>query len=359
MKKTLSSFTDRDWQHLEDTDDPVRLAIIGVGWWTIDEAIPAVEAANLCETTVLVSGSKSKAEKISAERGIQYFMDYDEYHAGKYSDEYDAVYIVTPNGHHLEYVETAAELEKDVLCEKPLEMNVQRGQELVYAAQEAGIQLMTAYRMQTEPVIRRAREFIEDGQIGDPVQVHCHISIPLLEYGTSEGHWKLDPEHGGGALLGVGVYPLNTTRFLLQEDVKSVAGTLPSWHSAFDEVEEHPSFQLRFADGVIAQCTASHNSYSASSVRIIGDKGEILIEPVFHVWEDRELTISYNGVTSDIEFEQADQMVEEFEYFGERLLTGQEIYPDGEHGLRDLELIDGVRQSDAENGGWVEMETRS
>jgi xylose dehydrogenase (NAD/NADP) len=358
MKETLSSFTARDWQQIEDTDNPVRLAIIGLGWWTIDKAIPATEAADLCETTVLVSGSKTKAEDVAVDSGIEYYMDYDEYHTGTYSDEYDAVYIATPNGAHLEYVETAAELEKDVLCEKPLEMNVQRGRKLINTAQEAGIQLMTAYRMQTEPAIRRAREFIEAGHIGAPVQVHSHISIPLLEYGTDEGHWKLDPEQGGGALLGVGVYPLNTTRFLLQEEITCVSGTLPSWHPAFEEVEEHPSFQLRFANGVIAHCTASHNSHSASSLRIIGDEGEIVIEPVFHVWDDREITISYNGITSDIEFEQVNQMVEEFEYFAERLLSGREIYPDGEHGLRDLELIDAVRQSDAQNGGWVELETR-
>jgi len=57
---------------------------------------------------------------------IDHAITYDEYHDGVAADAYDAVYVCTPNALHLPYVETAAELGKDVLCEKPMEGSLER-----------------------------------------------------------------------------------------------------------------------------------------------------------------------------------------------------------------------------------------
>ena len=67
------------------------------------------------------------------------------------SDAYDAVYIATPPAFHLEYAETADEHGKRVLCEKPMEVTVERAERMVRVCEDAGVRLMIAYRIQAEP----------------------------------------------------------------------------------------------------------------------------------------------------------------------------------------------------------------
>lgn len=341
----LAEFSERDWDTEPSIDQPVRFALIGIGWWTVKEAIPAIEDSRYCETSVLASRSGEKAEQVATEHDIPHGITYEEYHTGECIDEYDAVYVATPNGAHLEFVESAAAHGKNVLCEKPMEKNVERAERLTEACRDADVTLMIAYRMQTEPVVRRARELLADGIVGNPVQIHSQISIPLLDHGTDPDHWKLDPEAGGGAMLGVGVYPLNTTRFLLDSDPVRVSGTTWSPDSVFADVEEHVAFRAVFPDDIVAQWSASHNAHNASHLRVIGEAGEVLLEPIFHVWDERKLTIRHGTGKARIAAEQVNQMVEEFDYFGHCLLTDREPYATGEHGLMDMRVIEAAKHS--------------
>ena len=98
-------FDSRDWQTA--TDGTVRYALVGLGWWTTDVAVPAIEESTFCETTVLVSGSAEKATRLADESDVERGITYEQYHEGVAADEYDAVYVATPNAYHLDYVETA------------------------------------------------------------------------------------------------------------------------------------------------------------------------------------------------------------------------------------------------------------
>ena len=174
----FDGFTERDWR--TDAAGTVRFAMIGLGWWTTEMAMPAAADSELCETTVVVSSSKERATDLAdAHATVEHGVTYDEFHDGAASEAYDAVYIATPNALHLQYAETAADLDKAILCEKPMEATVERAEDLVAACE--GVTLMVAYRMHTEPAVRRMKELIDDGFIGDPVQVHGHMSQQLLE----------------------------------------------------------------------------------------------------------------------------------------------------------------------------------
>ncbi|MDR9429384.1 MAG: D-xylose 1-dehydrogenase Gfo6 [Natronomonas sp.] len=345
----FSGITERDWQ-TNDPEGTVRLALIGLGWWVREEAIPAIEQGEFCETTVVVSGSTEKAESVKqGSPTINHGLTYDEFHDGAAADAYDAVYICTPNATHLEYAETAAELGKDVLCEKPMEATVDRAERLVRTCDERDVTLMIAYRMQTEPAVRRARELIQDGFIGDTLLVQGHMSDSLLELIPDPNQWRLDPNLSGGcSLIDIGIYPLNTTRFLLDDDPTDVQGRTVSSHDAFAEVDEHATFQAAFPNGVSAIYSASHNAQGASFLKVLGSAGEITIEPIFFPWDDRELVLRKGSATDRISFEQVNQMTEEFDYFGYCLLTGIEPAPDGRHGLRDMQIIETIYESAAD-----------
>ncbi|WP_202614582.1 D-xylose 1-dehydrogenase Gfo6 [Halostella litorea] len=352
----FDDFTRRDWE-AETDDGPVRFAMIGVGWWTRDMAIPAVEASAYCETTTLVSSSAEKAaEAAELADTIDHAITYDEFHDGAASDAYDAVYVVTPNALHLEYVETAAELGKAVLCEKPMEGDVERAERLVEACDAADVPLMVGYRMHTEPAVRRMKELVDDGFVGDPVQVHGHMSQQLLEMIPDPDQWRLNESLSGGAtVMDIGLYPLNTTRFVLDADPERVLASTMSTDDAFDDVsDQYASFLLEFPDDVQAACTATQSGFETGHFRIVGTEGELLLEPSFFNRDAASLTIKRGDSEASIEFPDVDQMEEEFDYFANRLLTGRELEPDGEHGLVDMRAMAAIYES-GETGRAVEL----
>lgn len=353
----LGDGTRRDWETVDpESVDPVRIAVIGLGWFTRVRALPALQASDRCEPTVLVSRTAEKAARIAEasdtpNRGISD----DQFHDGVASEEYDAVYVCTPNVLHLPFAETASDLGKAVLCEKPLECSTARAEELVETCDRSGVALMVGYRMQTEPAVRRARELIEAGFVGEPVSVRGHMSQVLLAHVNPDtDQWRLDPDlAGGGALFDIGIYPLNTARYLLNADPVAVAGRSTSTHAAFAAVDESVTFRIEFPEDVQAACFASHNASQSSAITVTGTAGELRIEPAFFQNRDRVLHLDTGETRGSITFDRVDQMREEFDYFADRLRGEAAIHPDGEHAVVDMRAMEAVYES--EKGEYTEV----
>jgi xylose dehydrogenase (NAD/NADP) len=346
----------RDWETVApEAVEPVRFAVIGLGWFTQGRVLPALAESDRCRPTVLVSGSREKAERLVEEtEGATTALTYDAFREGGAVEAYDAVYVCTPNALHLEYAEAAADRGKHVLCEKPMERDVERAAALVDAC--GGVELMVAYRMHTEPAVRRARELIADGYVGEPRAVHGQMSQRLLDrVNPDPDQWRLDAAlAGGGALYDIGIYPLNTARFLLEADPTRVIGRTASSHDAFDEVDETVWFEVAFPGGVTASCFASHDARQASSITVTGTEGQVRVEPAFFQDQDRLLHVSRGDGRASVTFERVDQMREEFDYFADRVRGDAEVLPDGDHGLVDMRAMAAVYEA-AETGEWVEV----
>jgi xylose dehydrogenase (NAD/NADP) len=348
-------FTRRDWQDREE-GGPIRFAVVGLGGFSRERALPAIERSTFCTVTTLVSGSAGKLDTVAAEFDADHAIDYEAFTSGVAVDAYDAVYVATPPAFHLEYVETAAESGKHVLCEKPLATDPERARRMIDRCEANGVTLMTAYRLQTEPAVRRLREVIADGCIGDPVQAHGGFSVRLLE-SVGADTWRLDPAvAGGGALIDVGIYPLNTLRYLLDRDPVAVRGELTSGHEAFDRVEEHVAFQLSLPDGITASCTASFNAHETSQLQILGTEGQVRITAPFGGEVPQEVLVESGDVGTEHVGEPVDEVVEEFDYFAHCIMTGETPEPDGADGLTDLEAIDAIYEA-AESGRTVEIDS--
>lgn len=344
LQQYLDGFARRDWETADG--GPIRLAMVGLGWWTRDRAIPAVSRSTYCETAVVVSGDRGAADDVAASvPTVTHGLTYDEFHDGAATDAYDAIYVATPNAVHLPYVRAASDLGKHVLCEKPMEASVERAERLVEAAAAGGIRLMVGYRMQTEPAVRRARELLDDGAIGEPVHVHGHMTQPLLRLIPDHDQWRLDPQLAGPgtSVTDLGIYPINTARFVLGADPVAVSATMRSSAEAFDRVpDERATFEITFEDGVLAACSASQGAHRSGRFEVIGTDGRLSIDPAFFDDDRRTLVVERAETTAEIDFDPVDQMTEEFDYFADRLLTGAEIGPDGAHGLVDLRVIEAI-----------------
>jgi xylose dehydrogenase (NAD/NADP) len=351
----------RDW----DTDPAgtLRIAVVGVGGFARDVSLPAIAAGEYCETAVLVTGSPEANAGVAEEYDAR-IVDYEAYGGGAASDEYDAVYVATPNALHLPHVETAADLKKDVLCEKPLEATVERAERLVAACEDAGATLLTAYRMQTDPVVRRLGEFVADGGIGDPIRAVGNFSIDLVPR-AGPHQWRLDTDlAGGGALMDVGVYPLNTTRFLLDADPVAVVGARTRSDDAdgpFDEVEEHVDFGVEFegartgaGNDPTGLFSASYSGHRNAELTVLGSEGRLRITSAFGAQIDRHVTVERGGVRQRLDGGGAPEVRELFDYFACRTEAEGPLGPadrlGGRDGLLDVRTADAVYRAAAEGG---------
>jgi len=353
LSTTLTELTDRDWTPTAD-GPPLRVAVVGLGEFARERAIPAITESRSCELTLVVSGTEAKRAELSAARDVA-AISYSAYHDGAGADSYDAVYVATPNGRHLPMATTAARLGKHVLCEKPLEKNPDRAGRLVDACADAGVTLMTAYRMQCHPTIRRLRTGIEDGLLGDPVFVHGNYSFSAVRDHRMAGHWRYDRAlSGGGALMDIGVYPLNTTRYLLDAEPTAVTASTYTGHEIFADVDEHVSVQATFPDGLHGSFSASFNAQGDSSLQIVGTDGMVRLGWAFAANTDRELTVAVGHSEADISIPRVNEIIEQFERFAHCIHTGTTPDPDGRDGLRDVQIMDAVYRA-ADDGVRVSL----
>lgn len=94
--------------------------------------------------------------------------------------------------------------------------------------------------------------------------------------------------------MDIGLYPLNTARFVLDADPVRVRATARVDDEAFEAVgDEHVSFGVDFDDGTLAVCTASQSAYQLSHLRVTGTEGELEIEPAFYNRQKRGFRLSW------------------------------------------------------------------
>lgn len=361
LDRYFGNFAARDWQTIEE--GTVRLALVGLGGFAREHVLPALDAASecgrddsengrtsFCEVTTLVSGSPEKTEAVANQFDVGRTLSYDEFEAGDGADAYDAVYVAGPNALHLDYARTAARLGKHVLCEKPIEVSADRAREMVRVCEEAGVTLMVGYRPQVEPAMRRLREMVQDGILGDPVAFHGWFTGHILDNGGPD-QWRLDPDlAGGGALMDVGVYPLNAVRDLLGAEPIAARASTSSPDDEFAGVDEHVAFQLEFPESVTASCTASYEAHPDDRLRIIGTEGMAELEPAFNSEIHPTLTVEVSdGELSDERIEYTgpyvNEVAEEFDYFAHCVLTDTRPEPDGWDSVADMEAVEAIYES--------------
>ncbi len=291
LRNYLESFTRSDWQESPTDAGPVRFALIGLGWWTVDEAMPAIEDSTFCETTAVVSGSSGKAESVadeheSVEAGLTYEV------SRRRRERYLRRRLRLYAQRSPPRVRRDGDVPGRRSSVKPMEATLERAEAVADACEDADAPAMIAYRMHTEPAVRRARELVRSGAIGDPVSVHGTMSQSIVDWGPDQ--WRLDSDlvGYGASVSDLGIYPINTSRFVLDRDPVAVQSTMDSTHEYFEDVpDEVAAFTVSYEGGIYAACTASQHSQLESFLRIVGTEGRSRSSPPF-TWRAASASVS-------------------------------------------------------------------
>lgn len=329
----------------------LRVAILGLGSYgeRVAEAMKDCQRAKLVG---VVSGTPAKIKTWQGKYGIpeKNCYNYETLDQIKNNPDIDAVYIITPNGLHKDFCLRVAKAGKHVICEKPMAVNAKEGQEMVDACKAAKVKLLIGYRMHFEPITldivhkRKAGEFgkvlffqgLSGFIIGDPTQ------------------WRLNKKlAGGGAMMDIGIYSINGSRYMIGED--------PIWVTAqetktnpekFKEgVDETIMFQMGFPGGATASCLSTYSLNNLDRFFLDGDKGFAEMGPSTGYGPIKGRTgkgeVTYPHVTHQTV--QMDEM-------SDIILKGKqpEIPVDGEEGVKDMKIIDAIFQA-VKSGGKVAL----
>jgi predicted dehydrogenase len=189
--------------------------------------------------------------------------------------EVDVVYVATPHALHRDHVLLAFEAGKPVLCEKPLTVNAAEAEELVAEARRRRVFFMEAMWMRCNPLIRRLRQLLSTGELGVVRQVRADLGFVVDRPETDR---LLDPALGGGALLDMGVYPLNFAHLFLGEpdQVAAAAVLAPSG------IDLDISLSLGYASGAVSSLSCSMTSWSPRTASIATEVGRLDLAAPFH-----------------------------------------------------------------------------
>lgn len=320
----------------------LRVALMGLGSY----ATRVAEAMKDCKRAKLVgaiSGTPQKLKDWQSRYQIpeKNCYNYDNFDEIKNNPDIDAVYVITPNALHHPQVIRLAQAGKHVICEKPMAINAKEGQEMVDACKKANVKLLVGYRMHFEPktleIIRQRNEgnfgkvLFFDGQsgfiIGDPNQ------------------WRLNKElAGGGAMMDIGIYSVNGSRYMIGEDPIWVSAQETKTNPAkFKEgVDETILFQMGFPSGAVASCLSTYSMNNLDKFFLNGNKGFAELQPATGYGP-------IQGRTSkgELQFPHVTHQTIQMDEMAAIILDGKKpVVPvDGEEGLKDLKIIDAIYRS--------------
>ena len=326
-------------------DSKVGFAVVGLGAIAQGSVLPAFRHAKRAKLVALVSRDKRKAEKLARKFKSRACYTAEAFSNCLANPEVDAVYLATPQSEHLSATLAAARAGKHVLCEKPLALNSAQSAEMVKACADHGVQLMTAYRKYYEPATLFLKKLIHSGQLG---------KIDVINTSFSELHvegrslpWLIDAKtSGGGPLMDLGVYCVNTSRWLMDEDPVEVSAH--SWKKdtmRFRDVEEGITFRMHFPSGLLVQGTSTYSSVLSSFLFVQGDNAWACLAPAFPFDEERRLTGKIAGKWFERKFKVVDEFAPELDAFATAVRTGKPVQPDGRQGHRDMLILEAIYEA--------------
>jgi predicted dehydrogenase len=317
----------------------LRVAILGLGSYGTRVA-DAMQTCKKAKLVGAISGTPSKLKDWQSKYNIpeKNCYNYQTFDQVKNNPDIDAIYVITPNSTHKDFVIRAAKAGKQVISEKPMSVNAKEGQEMLDACKKANVKLLVGYRMHFEPNtleiirMRNAGEFgkimffqgLTGFRIGDPTQ------------------WRLNKQlAGGGSMMDIGIYSINGARYMIGED--------PIWVTAqetktdpvkFKEgVDETIQFQLGFPGGAVASCLSTYSMNNLDRFFLNGVQGFAELNP----------STGYGPIKGrtnkgELNFPHVTHQTVQMDEMSDIILNGkQPVVPvDGAEAMKDLKIIDAI-----------------
>ena len=199
----------------------------------------------------------------------------------KRDDRIDLVTVATPNSTHFEITKAFLEAGFNVLCEKPMTMTVEEGEEIVKIANKVGKLCTVNYCYSAYPMVRQAHAMVKNGELG---------KIRLIVTNFSHGHhgnaddadnprvrWRYDPKMAGvsGQFADCGIHALHMASFIGNDEVEVVSADFASTIDG-RELEDDAMVNFRMSSGTVGRLWTSSVAIGRQhgfDIQVFGENG--------------------------------------------------------------------------------------
>ena len=332
----------------------LRWGVLGAARIATKKVVPAMQRGEFTTVDAIASRDLAKARTAANELGLaKAYGSYDELLA---DPEIDAVYNPLPNHLHVEWTTRAADAGKHVLCEKPIGLVAADAKRLVAVRDRTGVLIQEAFMIRTHPQWLGALEIASSGRIGDVRSITGYFSFFM----DDPANIRNVKAWGGGGILDIGCYLVNTARMIFQAEPRRVCALIEE--DPETGVDWMASLMMDFG-GRHAAGTCSTRLAHAQRITVAGTRGRVEVEIPFNAPPDRPCRIfvedSPPGAVPDrhmIEFETCDQYTIQGDRFSEAAMKGTAAPYPLEDSVKNMQVIDALFRSGA-TGTWQNVES--
>lgn len=314
----------------------IKTGILGAGG-IAEKMAQTITNMSEVEAYAVASRDSDRAKTFAERHGfVKAFGSYEEMLR---DDELELVYIATPHSHHYEHAMLCLNQGKHVLCEKAFTANALQAERLLNLAKEKNLLIAEAIWTRYMSLSKKINEVIESGVIGNPTLLTANLG-----YTIAGKERIMQPALAGGALLDLGVYPINFASMVFGDKVSKVASTAVMTDTRVDAVN---SIALTYEGGQTAVLYSTILSQTNREGIIYGDKGHLVIDNINN--PERIRVISNENM--EIARYEAPVQITGFEYEVESAVKaireGHIECPEMPHReiLRIMKLMDSIRAS--------------
>jgi predicted dehydrogenase len=275
-------------------DRKLRMGLVGGGQGAFIGRVHAT-AAVLDNRAALVAGALSsdpaKARSSAPDYDIppeRAYGSYQEMLAGESkrpaAERIDFVSIATPNHTHFEIARAFVEAGFNVMCDKPMTLDLAQAEELARVVQKSGVVFAVTHNYTGNPLVRQARDMVKSGELGEINAVRaCYIQgwlrTRLEAEGMKQASWRTDPRRSGaaGCFGDIGTHAYNLGRFITGLLPDQVSCNLKTFEKG-RELDDYGTAVIRYQNGALGTVTASQISHGRENdiwIEIDGTKGSL------------------------------------------------------------------------------------
>ena len=326
----------------------LRWGILSTAKIGTEKVIPAMQRGERCEVVGISSRNRDRAEEIASQLEIP--KSYGSYEEMLGDPEIDAVYNPLPNHMHVPWSIKCLEAGKHVLCEKPIGLSSEEGQQLVdAAAKHDSLKVMEAFMYRHHPQWQRTKQIIGSGGVGELRTIQSFFSY----FNDDPNNIRNQQGMGGGGLMDIGCYNISLSRFLFNCEPTRVLGL----------IEFDPNFGTdRISSGVMefpngtSTFTCSMQMVPYQRMNAFGTTGRVEIEIPFNAPPDRPCKIWHQSgeEVEEICLNTCDQYTVQGDLFAEAVFNDTPVPTKLSDAVDNMKVIEAIFKS-AETNAWVEV----
>ena len=324
-------------------NERVRWGVLGTANIALTKVIPAMQLSEWCEIAAIASRDRAKAVAAAGKLNIpKAYGSYDELLA---DTSIEVIYNPLPNHLHVPWTIKAAAAGKHVLCEKPIALNAEEARRLIEVTERSGLKMQEAFMVRTHPQWLETRRVVHSGRIGSVTAITGFFS-----------YFNADPENirnqlalGGGALMDIGCYPINISRFIFEAEPRRVLGVIER-----DPVSGTDTLTSAMLDFPRGHATFTCSTRLAPYQRMIfhGTEGRIEVLIPFNAPNDRPTQILVDDEVMEIPT--CDQYEIQGSLFSQAIRENRAQPVPLEDAIANMSVIDAVFRS-ARTGQWEDL----